>query len=113
MIESALGTGPVTLNGGGLSVAGGFSGFGSNGAGWTVNNTAITSTPITNNVLTLTDGGGGEGRSASTSSPVVINNAAGFTASFVYKDVSTGGTMGRPSASRARPRRRWATRAAT
>ena len=47
-----------------------------------------------NGLLTLTDGNNGEARSAFTSLPVAITNAAGFRASFVYTDVGGGGADG-------------------
>ena len=94
----SLGAGPVTLLNGGMlrvsaassSVA--VSGFGGSGTGWTVNNSGITGTPITNNVLTLTDDAGNEARSAffNTPEPFAIGTA-GFTASFTY---TPGGSLG-------------------
>jgi autotransporter-associated beta strand protein len=93
----SLGSGPVTLNGGTLRVlpAGNsltVTNFGGNGNGWTVNNAGIAGTPITNDVLTLTDGSNNEARSAffNTPQPFAIGSA-GFTASFVYQP---GGSLG-------------------
>jgi fibronectin-binding autotransporter adhesin len=95
---SSLGTGPVTVaNGTTLRVnanpaplVSGFGGTSSdiNGTGtnWTVNNTAIASNPINNNVLTLTDNAGGEARSAFFNTPQPIAGAnGGFVASFTYQ----------------------------
>jgi autotransporter-associated beta strand protein len=64
--------------------------FGGNGAGYTVNSTGITSTPVTANVLKLTDGGGSEARSAFYNWRVSPTN--GFTASFTYAPNSGTGT---------------------
>jgi fibronectin-binding autotransporter adhesin len=88
-VSGALGSGPVTLSGGTLSLAQMVSGFGSNGNGWTLNQTGTYSnapTPITANVLTLTDNTatGNQGRWAFFNTPQTITDAAGFTASFVY-----------------------------
>jgi len=59
------------------------SGFGDNGDGWTVNsNNEIFSTPIASDVLTLTDGGSDQARSAWFSTPVSTDS---FTASFTYQ----------------------------
>jgi len=77
--SSALGTGAVTLNGGVLSLTSagtaGFNNYALNGNG------APTLDP-TNTILTLTDNGANEARSAFSQSQVSIAN--GFTASFVY-----------------------------
>ena len=82
---TALGSGSVLLQNGKLSLTAesGIGGFG----GMQMNNGAT----LANNVLTLTDGGGNEARSAFTSSLVPINNATGFTANFVY---TAGGNKG-------------------
>ncbi len=80
-------SGGTTIVGGTLKLVGGLSGFGGNGLGWTVNSNGITSTPIANNVLTLTDNNGGEARSAFYNLPV---SAGPFTASFIYQ---AGGSM--------------------
>ncbi len=87
-----LGTGPVSLaDTTTLRVFGGkplstMSGFGGNGAGWTVNNAGITSTPIAGDVLTLTDGANNEARSAFFNTPVAIHSGnAGFVATFTYQ----------------------------
>jgi fibronectin-binding autotransporter adhesin len=93
----SLGNGPLSLNAGilrvsavGTSVA--VNNFGGNGTGWTVNSSGITGTPITNNVLTLTDGNGNEARSAFFNTPQPFSiGAAGFTATFTYQP---GGTLG-------------------
>ena len=81
---ASLGSGTVTLNGGTLSAGSSapITGFGGNGTGWTINNSGITSTAITNNVLTLTDGNTNEGRSAFDNTPVAT--AGNFIASFTY-----------------------------
>jgi autotransporter-associated beta strand protein len=87
----ALGTGPTALNGGTLQVAPTnvgltYSGLGGNGAGWTVNNDGISSTPITNNILTLTDNNTYQARSAFLNTPLPIAaETSGFTASFIYQ----------------------------
>lgn len=93
---ASLGTGPVTLSGGTLRVVPapaplltGFGGTSSDiagtGTGWTVNNTTITSNPINNNVLTLTDNAGNEARSAFFNTPQAFaTTSGGFVASFTY-----------------------------
>ncbi len=93
----SLGNGPLTLSAGTLRVSAAGSsvavtGFGGNGTGWTVNSSGIATTPITNNVLILTDDAGNEGRSAflNTPQPFAIGNT-GFTASFTY---TPGGSLG-------------------
>ena len=83
----SLGSGSLTLNNGAVRVtANGISGFGGAGTGWAVtSNVNTTSTPITNNVLTLTDNGGTEARTAFFNNPQpVTSGSQGFTASFVY-----------------------------
>ena len=91
--NAALGTGAVTLNGGTLQILATASslanttvtGFGTSGTGWTVNSAGISSTPISADVLTLTDNGGSEARSAFFNTPVPVTvGALGFTASFTY-----------------------------
>ena len=86
---ASLGSGPVTLDGGTLSAGSSapISGFGGSGTGWTVNSSGIGSTPIANNVLTLTDGNDSEARRAFYSTPVVT--AANFIASFTYTPSAT------------------------
>jgi autotransporter-associated beta strand protein len=85
-------SGPTVISSGFLSF-GGFSGFSSNGAGWTVNQLgSYTSTPFVNNTLTLTDGVGNEARSAFLNTPVPVN--ASFTAHFTYADTNAGGADG-------------------
>ena len=81
---ASLGSGLVTLNGGTLSAGSSapITGFGGNGTGWTINSSGITSTAITNNVLTLTDGNNSEGRSAFDNTPVATTG--NFIASFTY-----------------------------
>ena len=93
----SLGSGPVTLNAGTLRVLPNgnqvtVANFGGTGNGWTVNSAGITGIPITNDVLTLTDGNNNEARSAffNTPQPFAIGSA-GFTASFVYQP---GGSVG-------------------
>jgi fibronectin-binding autotransporter adhesin len=81
-----LGTGAVTLAGGTLSL-GTVSNFGGNGTAWQINQVgaySATPTPVTNDVLTLTDGGGDQGRMAFFTAPQTVVNASGFNASFVY-----------------------------
>ncbi len=60
-----------------------------NGAGWTVNQSGLTSANITGNVFHGTDGNGNEAVTAWYDSPVFIN---GFVATFTYQDV--GGSPG-------------------
>ncbi len=60
-----------------------YSGTTSGNSIWQINSNGITSTPVTNNVLTLTDGGGGEARSAFVLTP--ISTTSNFIGSFVYK----------------------------
>ena len=81
-------SGGTTILGGTLKLVGGVSGFGGSGLGWTVNSSGISSTPITNNVLTLTDNNGAEARSAFYDTPVPVGP---FTASFIYQ---AGGSLG-------------------
>jgi fibronectin-binding autotransporter adhesin len=94
----SVGAGPVTLangttlrvNANPLPLVTGFGGTSTDvtgtGTNWTVNNTAIASNPINNNVLTLTDNGGGEARSAFFNTPQPIAGAnGGFVASFMYQ----------------------------
>jgi autotransporter-associated beta strand protein len=63
-------------------------GFGGNGNGWRVNSTGIATAPFPSpNVLQLTDGAGGEARSAFYGTQIPFQNAAGtggFSTSFVY-----------------------------
>ncbi len=99
--NTGLGTNNVTLNSAGTSSVlrvfgnlGGVSGFGGtstavDGTGtsprWFVNNTTITSNPISNNVLTLTDSANNEARSAWFNQTVpVVSGSTGFTAFFTY-----------------------------
>jgi fibronectin-binding autotransporter adhesin len=96
--STALGALTVVLNGGALRAAAfnlsssSLAGFGGTstsvtgaGTGWTVNNTAITSNPINNNVLLLTDGAGNEARAAysNTLQPIALGSN-GFSASYTY-----------------------------
>jgi autotransporter-associated beta strand protein len=77
--------GPTLISAGTLKLTSGVSGFGGNGAGWTVTNgaNAPTATAIAANVLTLTDNGPPifETRSAFYNTKVPTG---AFTASFVY-----------------------------
>jgi autotransporter-associated beta strand protein len=90
-----IGSGTLTMIGanllaGGTIVRGGtmklalpaVTNFGGNGAGWTVNSNGISSTPITNNVLTLTDNNLSEARSAFFNVPI---SDAAFTATYTYQ----------------------------
>ena len=97
---SAPGTGSITLNAGTLRVGtppvtgfgGNGVGFGASGTagGWTVNTNNFNSGAFpSTNVLQLTDGGGGENRSAFYNTPVAY--AGGFTASFTYTPSYTAG----------------------
>jgi autotransporter-associated beta strand protein len=79
--------GGTTILGGTLKLAGAVNGFGGNGLGWAVNSVGISSTPVTNNVLTLTDNNFSEGRSAFYKIPL---SAGAFTARYIYQ---TGGYM--------------------
>ena len=66
--------------------------FNTNGAGWTLNTpTTLPNVPITNNVLTLTDGGLSEARSCFLDSPVFIGH---FTASYTFQDIGGAGADG-------------------
>jgi autotransporter-associated beta strand protein len=85
---NALGSGTVTLSGGTLAPSApttlsGFGGFQLNhgGSGNAAN--------ISNNILTLTDGSGGQANSAFASSPVYLTNKGGFSTSFLYSPSST------------------------
>jgi autotransporter-associated beta strand protein len=93
---AALGTGPVTLAGGTLQFASntlgsagvtlsGFSNFQLNTNGQSAASPVISSD---NNTLTITDTTNSEARSAFYNTPVPFNNAKGFSASFVYTNVS-------------------------
>lgn len=92
-LTSSLGTGPVTLNGGTLRVAGSqgasasVSGFGGSGTGWALNG----GPSIAADVLHITDQNNGEARSAwfTTQQPYAIGHT-GFTASFRYQMPSGG-----------------------
>ena len=64
--------------------------FNGNGAGFTLN-TITTNVPVTNNVLTLTDGGLGEARSFFLDSPVFIGH---FTAFYTFQDIGGAGADG-------------------
>ena len=64
-------------------------GFGGTGAGWQVNNSGISTPPISNDVLTLTDLNNNEARSAFLSTQVPTGG--NFTASFTY--TRTGGSI--------------------
>ncbi len=78
-------TGPTAVSAGTLQLSpiSSVSGFGGGGTGWTVNSIGITSTPITSDVLTLTDNNNNEARSAWYNQ--LIPATAGFTASFTYQ----------------------------
>jgi autotransporter-associated beta strand protein len=87
---NALGSGGVTMTG--VSTLGfqpgpaapvlAVSGFGGSGTGWTVNSAGIGGTPITADVLTLTDGNNGESRSAWYNTPQGVGS---FTSTFTYQ----------------------------
>ncbi|HEY2588860.1 MAG TPA: autotransporter-associated beta strand repeat-containing protein, partial [Tepidisphaeraceae bacterium] len=98
---SALGTGTVTLAGGTLQFASntlgsaganlsGFSNFQLNSNGGNAASPVISSD---NNTLTITDAdpNGGEARSAFYKTPISFSNAKGFTANFVYTNLSGNG----------------------
>jgi fibronectin-binding autotransporter adhesin len=83
-----VGGGAVTLAGGTLSL-GTMSGFGGSGSGWTINSVGsyiTTPTPVTGDVLTLTDGGPNQARAAFFNAPQTFSNSNGnaFTANFTY-----------------------------
>jgi hypothetical protein len=66
--------------------------FDTSGLNWALNGDSINGGPnIVNNVLTLTDGAGGENRSAWYEYPLFVG---GFQASFTYQDVSQNGADG-------------------
>jgi fibronectin-binding autotransporter adhesin len=94
-------SGPTVINGtvqlGSAFAPATLSGFGGNGTGYTVNtanlaNYTTNAIPITNNVLTLTDGStlGGEARSTFYNAPISPVN--GFTANFTYTPSAGTGT---------------------
>ena len=56
-------------------------GLGGDGAGWTPNSDETGNPTVANNVLTLTDGNGGEARSEWLDTPVTTGS---FTAHFTY-----------------------------
>ncbi len=78
-------SGPTVITAGTLRLSGNpvLAGFGGSGTGWQVNSSGISSTPITNNVLTLTDNNYNEAQSAFYNTPTPVN--ASFTANFVYQ----------------------------
>ncbi len=77
-------TGPTT------ATAGSFvTGFGGDGTGWTFNSAGIGGTPVTTDMLTLTDGANGESRSAFFNTQV--QPTGGFTVAFTY---TPGGSLG-------------------
>lgn len=78
---TSLGSGTVTLNGGTLSLGNGLGGFGGSGTGWQLNNNGTPPT-VAGDVLTVTDNGGNEARSAFYTTKVSV--AEPFTARFVY-----------------------------
>jgi autotransporter-associated beta strand protein len=73
-----------------LGSATSISGFGGTGIGFTVNSSGINGTPITNDVLTLTDGNSSEARTVFYNTPIDV--AVPFTTSFVYKESEGGST---------------------
>jgi len=81
--------GPVTSSVGTLQVLT-VPTFNTNGAGWGLNGSPSPAT-LSQNVLTLTDGNGGEATSCYFSYPLYIG---GFQASFTYQDVTGGGADG-------------------
>ncbi|MES2789351.1 MAG: hypothetical protein V4719_07000 [Planctomycetota bacterium] len=80
-------SGAVQLTATGSILGTSVSGFGSNGTGWTLNNNGTAAT-ISDDVLTLTDGGGSEARSAWLNTPVLTNS---FVATFIYTGSANGG----------------------
>jgi fibronectin-binding autotransporter adhesin len=84
-------TGPTVVTAGTLKLqSNAVTGFGGNGAGFSLNSAGITSAPYpSSNVLQLTDGNGNEARTAFYDWKVPVN--APFTASFVYQ---AGGNKG-------------------
>ena len=82
---ASLGSSSVTLDGGTLSAGSSapITGFGGDGeGGWTVNSSGISSTAITTDVLSLTDGNNNEARSPFDNTPVTTTG--NFNASFTY-----------------------------
>ncbi len=80
-------TGPTAINAGIVQLGAGLTtSFANNGTDFTVNSVGFSTTaaaPFSGNVLTLTDSGGGEARSAFYNAP--MNIASSFTTSFVYQ----------------------------
>ncbi|HEX8915815.1 MAG TPA: autotransporter-associated beta strand repeat-containing protein [Humisphaera sp.] len=82
---TAFGAGPVTLNGGTLSLAGTvISGFGGTGAGYTLNGGPT----VAGDVVTLTTAAGSQARSIYNNNRVDVR---AFTASFRYDNLTNGG----------------------
>ncbi len=81
--NTPIGAGTLNLGGGSIFRAGSFvNNFGGVGNGWNVNNSVISSTPITSDVLTLTDNGGNEARTAFFKQAVPVSGS--FNANFTY-----------------------------
>ena len=93
-VSSTSGTVQLTAPGSILEQAN-VNGFGGNGTDWTTNSIATGYPTIANNILTLTNGNGGEASSAWFNTPVPTGS---FTASFTYTDVNGHSTDGDGSA---------------
>jgi autotransporter-associated beta strand protein len=90
-------TGATTVNGGTLQVSPpvGISGFGTNGAGWTLKNTGNSAVGVNNNVATLTYNALGNTATALWyDTPLPLAGSTPWTASFTYNDSSGSGADG-------------------
>ena len=95
---TAINAGTVRL-GSGSGAGGPIAGFGADTSGggnqsngtWTFNTTAVPTTAVTGGTLTLTDGLGGEARTAFYNTPVTVNSP--FTASFIYTAGTAAGSQ--------------------